>query len=303
MVDADADATCYAYGPSIIKKDGVYHVFFCSAGPDSTWDAVRYVHSTDGKTWSAPTIMLRASGANGADLAACDPSVVYYQGFYYMYYSSAYSTAPPNSFQTVIQVARALNIDGPYLTYTQRGTWEETPTDAQIIIKPLVTRTVGYGAGPEAVVVHKGEILLWYVDDSLDPNAGVKPFMLKSTNPVSWAPSASNGISIPSNTFSFDVKFNPTKNQFIMTNLVHTHAANAYLARSFSGDGRYWNTLTTIIDVGAFPDYANNVGAAGDETGNTLPASALVAFGAPYDLNGFNVWGQWDLYGVMVDGP
>jgi hypothetical protein len=51
-VDADAELTSYAYGPSITLKNGVYHVFFCSAGASPAWDFVRYVHSTDGRTWS-----------------------------------------------------------------------------------------------------------------------------------------------------------------------------------------------------------------------------------------------------------
>jgi len=190
MVNSDADATSYAYGPSIILNNGVYHVFFCSAGSYPTWDSIRYVQSTDGKNWSLPVIVLRATGANGFDLAACDPSVVFFQGFYYMYYSSAYTTAP-NLFQTVIQVARSGNIGGPYLTYTQRGTWEDTPTDPKIIIKPLVTRDqdpVGYGAGPQSVVVHNGEILLWYTDDSIDLDSG-RIYLLRSTDPVRWIPS------------------------------------------------------------------------------------------------------------------
>jgi hypothetical protein len=302
MVDSDADATSYAYGPSIILKNGVYHVFFCSAGVSPTWDSIRYVQSTDGKNWSAPTIMLHATAANGFDLAACDPSVVYYQGFYYMYYSSVYTTAP-NLFQTVIQVARSPNIDGPYLTYTQRGTWEDTPTDPQIIIKPLVTRNqdpTGYGAAPQTVVIHNNEILLWYTDDSLDLDAS-RIYMLKSTDPVTWIPSRNREISIHAD--SIDVKFDVAKNHYVMTSLVTPHSASAYLTRSFSSDGLSWGASTTIIDAGAFPDYTNNVGAAGDEAGNTVSPSTLVAFGAPYDLNGFNNWGQWDLYGVMVNGP
>ena len=305
MVDADVDLTSYAYAPSIILKGGVYHVFFCSAGASPAWDFIRYVHSTDGKNRSAPpTIMLRATAANGFDQAACDPSVVFYQGFYYMYYSSVYTTAP-NFYQTVIQVARSSNIDGPYLTYTQRGTWEDTPSDAQIIIKPLVARTqdpTGYGAGQQTVVVHNGELFLWYTDDSLDPNAGVRTFMLQSTDPVTWTPSANREINVQEAS-SIDVKFDVAKNQYVMTNLINAHTANAYLARSFSSDGMSWSAFTTIIDAAAFPDYANNVGVVGDETGNTVSSPTLVAFGAPYDLNGFNNWGQWDLYGVLVDGP
>lgn len=49
---------------------------------------------------------------------ACDPSLVYHQGFYYLYYSSAMTTAP-NVFQTIVRVARSVNIDGPYLTFTE----------------------------------------------------------------------------------------------------------------------------------------------------------------------------------------
>jgi len=71
----------YAYGPSIIYKNGVYHVFFCSGGNIyPAFDYVRYVKSTDGgKTWTAPIDMLHGN----TELGACDPSVVYYKGFYY----------------------------------------------------------------------------------------------------------------------------------------------------------------------------------------------------------------------------
>ena len=302
MVNSDADATSYAYGPSIIWKDGAYHVFFCSAGVSPTWDSIRYAQSIDGKNWSAPTIMLRARGANGFDLAACDPSVVHFQGFYYMYYSSAYTTAP-GLFQTVIQVARSANIDGPYMTYTHRGTWEDTPDDPQILIKPLVTRSqdpTGYGAGQQTVVVHNGEIALWYTDDSIDLN--LRTFMLKSTNPVNWTPNVNREISVQ-NAHSIDVKYDIAKHQYVMTRILNPHNANSYLTRSFSFDGMSWSSFQTIIDVAAFPDYANNVGAAGDEMGNTVPPPTLVAFGAQYDLSSYNNWGQWDLYGVFVDGP
>jgi hypothetical protein len=71
-----------------------------------TWDAIRYTTSTDGKTWSVPQIMVLPSWENGMDIAACDPSLVFYQEFYYLYYSSAMTTAP-NVFQTIIEVARS----------------------------------------------------------------------------------------------------------------------------------------------------------------------------------------------------
>ena len=125
--------------------------------------------------------------------------------------------------------------------------------------------------------------------------------MLKSTDPVTWTPGPNRQIAVPAS--SIDVKYDPAMQKFVMTSLVNPHTANSYLARSFSSDGLSWGAFKTLIDVGAFPDYSNNVGAAGDETGNTVPSPTLVGFGAQYDLNGFNNWGQWDLYGVMVNGP
>jgi hypothetical protein len=176
MVDAiDNPLTVqYAYAPSIVLKDNVYHAFFCSGGDIvPAWDYIRYVESTDGgQTWSTPVDKLHATALNGMDLSACDPSVVYFQGFYYMFYGSAITTSP-NVFQTVIQVARSTDLTGPFLTYTQRRTWEDTPDDPQVIVRPLVTRTQqpsGYGAGQPSVVALNGKLLMWYTDDSV--NAG-----------------------------------------------------------------------------------------------------------------------------------
>ena len=303
LVDSDANGIWYAYAPSIVLKDGIYHVFFCSVGALGSWDYVRYVNSADGKTRSSPSVMLRATAADGFDMAACDPSVIDYQGFYYMYYSSAYTTAP-NLYQTVIQVAKSPNIDGPYLTYTQRGTWEDTPNDPKMIIQPLVTRSqdpTGYGAGQQTVLVRNGELMMWYTDDSLDPNAGLRTYLLHSTDPVTWNPSLQAQITVP-DAHSIDIKYDPAKNRYVMTRIINPHRANAYLTRAFSSDGKFWGPFETLIDVSAFPDYANNVGAAGDETGLTVPGPTLVGFGAPWDLRKDDIWGQWDLYGVLIDG-
>jgi hypothetical protein len=41
---------------------------------------------------------------------------------------------------------------------------------------------------------------------------------------------------------------------------------------------------------------------AGDEVANVVSPNTLIGFGAPYGLAGVNNWGQWDLYGVFVNG-
>lgn len=307
IVDAVTSGSTYAYAPSIIVKDGTYHVFFCSmAVLIPTWDAIRYATSADGKTWSTPQIMVLPSWENGMDMAACDPSLVFYQGFYYLYYSSAMMTAP-QIFQTIIEVARSVNIDGPYLTYTQRGTWESTPPDPQIIIYPMQIHTTnppGYGAGQTSVIVQNGKLLMWYTDDSLfvggQPN--LQTFMLESTDPVTWTPGPSHATN-STNQGSVDVKYEPSHGQFVMVGIQNQFQSNAYLTFEVSSDGMNWSMPQTAIPPGEFPVYTHNAGMAGDETGNIVAPHTLVGFGAPYNLANVNNWGQWDLYGVYVNPP
>ena len=227
----------YAYAPSTILQNSVYHIFFCSGGNIfPAWDYIRYVSSSDnGKTWTTPVDMLHATAFNGMDLAACDPNVVFFQGFYYMFYGSAIATEP-NVFQNVIQVARASTITGPYLTYTQRGTWEDTPTDPQIIVTPFMTRTQqpsGYGAGQPSVVVLDGKLWMWYTDDSLfvTQNGDFGAFhlyMLQSSDPVTWTPDPNRRTNIVGQD-SPDIKYDPAHNQFVATWVLNMDTTRAAL--------------------------------------------------------------------------
>jgi hypothetical protein len=312
MVDAVDNPTTvqYAYAPSIIFQNNVYHVFFCSGGNIfPAWDYVRYVNSMDGgKTWSSPVDMLHATAFNGMDLSACDPNVVLFQGFYYMFYGSAITTAP-GVFQTVIQVARSTAITGPYLTYTQRGTWENTPTDPQVIIKPMKIRTQqpsGYGAGQPSVVVLNGKLLMWYTDDSLfvTQNGDFGPFhlyMLESADPVTWTPDSNQQTNIVGQD-SPDVKYDPLHNQFVATWVLRMFTTSTSLGRAFSTDGLHWTAPQTVIGTESFLPYANNAGATGDEAGHLLPSQTIVGFGRPYSQVGINA-GLYDLYGELLDAP
>ena len=308
LVDALNDGFSYAYAPSIILKNGTYHVFFCSKGwlNYPSWDAIRYTTSVDGKTWSIPKVMLQATAANGKDMAACDPSLVLFQGYYYLYYSSAVTTAP-KTYQTVIQVARSTNIEGPYLTYTERHTWESTPRDPQVLIYPLIMHSnqpVGYGAGQQSVIVENGKLLMWYTDDSIlvTGQPQVKTYMLESTDPVAWAPSAASATSLIGQA-SMDVKYDPLQSQFVMVRVEGEFTSSSYLARAYSIDGINWTVPQSVFPPAQFPSYTHDGGIAGDETGNLISPHTLVGFGAPYDLNNVNNWAQWDLYGVWLDPP
>jgi hypothetical protein len=232
--------------------------------------------------------------------------VVYYQGLCYLYYSSAVTTAS-KTYQTVIQVARSASLDGPYLTYTQRRTWEDTPRDPQVLVYPLQmhsTQPAGYGAGQQSVVVQNGNLLMWYTDDSIfvDGQPQVKTYLLKSSDPVTWSPAVTNATNLIGQA-SMDVKYDASQSQFVMIRVENEFTSTSYLARSYSSDGMIWADPQNVIPASQFPPYTHDGGMAGDETGNLVPMHTLVGFGAPWNLADVNNWGQWDLYGMWLDGP
>ncbi|MBI3300337.1 MAG: hypothetical protein HYZ75_19395 [Elusimicrobia bacterium] len=294
----------HAYAPAIVNENGRYHVFYCANGDvPGVWDMIRYVHSTDGRTWSAPVVKLRAKAKNARDMAACDPSVVFFKGHYYMYYSSAYEEPAPGSFQTVVQVARAASIDGTYLTYTDRGTWELNPDDPKIIIRPLVAggRPPAYGAGQQSVVVKGGRLLMWYTDDSVQRGVP-RIYMLESSDPVRWSPSASRATDLRTLS-SVDVKYEAAgAGRYVMVAIDGQHAADARLLAGYSRDGLTWGTLRELMGAARLADWVHNPGVGGDKLGRLLAGVDLVAFGAPDQLASADAsWGRWDLYGTFVD--
>jgi beta-xylosidase len=304
----------YGYAPSIVKENGIYHAFYCSTpARREGLDAIRYVFSKDGPNWSRPRVILRAKPSidsktgKSTNRAACDPSLVYYQDYYYLFYSNQHQTgselgARPAT-QTTISVARSRQIDGVYLTYTERGTWEENPADVKMIVLPQIERSgkrYNYGAGQQTVVVKNGQLYMWYTDDSLQPNAGPRIYFLQSNDPVNW-----NGTPVPTNLIkasSVDIKYDAKKGRFVLAHLLRSHQASPSLATAYSADGINWRGFRTLDRDRKFPAFAHNLGISGDREGHLIDGeNPIVAFGAPYNLNSRDRWGNWDLFGVRVN--
>jgi len=314
IVDAKQGNFGYSYAPSIIKEDGKYHIFFCSQGDPAiapgSWDFVRYVTSTDGRTWTTPVVKLISKPHTNSltglvvDFAACDPSIVYFQGYYYMYYSNAVQTSiiDWSIYQTQISVARSATIDGEYLTYTERKTWEKSPSDPAYIISPANLRSVqnhGYGAGQQSVVAMGDQLYLWYRDDSDDPNfIGAKSYFLTSNDPVKWNISNRQRISLD-DAASTDVKYDAQNEQFVVAHTIN-HSANSNFEYSTSKDGVNWTQYTTVLSKSQFTPFVHNVGLESDQSGHLLPGQKIFAFGAPIDLSKTDTWGSWNLYGVAT---
>lgn len=315
----------YAYAPDIIKQDGTYFLFTCSTPYNGQGiDAIRRTMSTDLRNWTPPELVVYAHPSYSEDvrgnenIAYCDPSIVYWEGFYYLYNTNTIMS----TYQSYITVSRSASLDGKFLTYTKRGTWEDNPPDAGRIVMPQRLNFPsdtgcgcgGYGAGTQSVIAKDGKLWMFWVDDS--PNVDEKGdfiverafegfYMMQSTDPVSWDPSTA--VRAPLAVHSPAVKWDSERQRFVMVTIerpgaFYAHFEKTELVTRYSTDGVTWSDETLVIHQDDLPAYSHNAGVSSDRDGTLLVGETpFVAFGAPRDLTQYDTWTGWSDWGTRAD--
>jgi len=111
IVNSGPNGFGFSYAPTMIKDEGgVIHNYFCSAGhnaqgkdPKSKFavDVIRYVSSSDGgANWSKPEVKLLPNIKRDlpwSERSNCDPNMIHYRGYYYLYYSGAPASQLPRA--------------------------------------------------------------------------------------------------------------------------------------------------------------------------------------------------------------
>ncbi|MBE7067187.1 MAG: hypothetical protein E7385_06515 [Ruminococcaceae bacterium] len=145
----------YRYGPSIMYyPDGSVDAWFASKGISGEWDWFTYKHSDDGgKTWSDEKVMLQPTGGSYDQNSVCDPGVIYFNGYYYIGYTSTAEDVGLNN----IFVARSENPDGPFEKWNGKG-WGGNP--APIIY--FDEYDTYWGAGEPSFVVLEDTLYIYY---------------------------------------------------------------------------------------------------------------------------------------------
>lgn len=315
LIDSSNNNYLYGYGPSIIYHDNRFHMFYCSTGlgidlgGGSDWDAIRYSSSEDGVNWTPSRVIMRTSN-HPKERCSCDPSVVYFNGYYYLFYSGNTLDV-----QTVMFVARSSTIDGEYAKWSDDGTWKINSTQPAAIISPIhpVTDATArlhpwYGTGQQSVVNVDGTLHSWFTDDTANfpSEQSLRIYYGTSQDGIHWTRTETN----VTGTASIDVKYDPKNRLFVMYDLVNGHQESVSIRRLYSKDGTQWGDVDEFCDASCTPDYINNIGISGNREGHLLFPYTIVAFGAPYDLHpGYTntnpclndrCWGRWDIYGGIV---
>ena len=146
----------WRYGPSYIYYgDGRVDAYFASGGDSGEWDRITHRSSDDdGRTWSSEKIVVYPTPGSMDHYSCCDPGAVYFNGYYYIGYTS---TLNDDGCCNNIFVARSKNPDGPFEKWNGTG-WGGAPA-------PLIyfEQSYGYwGIGEPSFVELNGTLYIYY---------------------------------------------------------------------------------------------------------------------------------------------
>lgn len=224
----------YRYGPSIIDYgDGRMDAWFSCTGSNESeeLDYFTYKHSDDnGKTWSKEKIVLSPTGLSKDRLSVCDPGAIYFDGYYYLGYTSTLDKA---GYSNHAYVARSKYPDGPYEKW-DGSTWGGSPS-------PFVPND---GHGDQWGL---GEVSFVKVDDNLYIYYSLKcetgQYTLMATADASdpnWPATVEyQGVALKwgNAQAAADVKYDRDTGKFIAVALVNSNTPSCYMALFTSEDG------------------------------------------------------------------
>ncbi len=146
----------WRYGPSYIYYgDGRVDAYFASGGDGGEWDRITHRSSTDdGATWGPEKIVVYPTPNSMDGHSCCDPDVVYFDGYYYIGYTS---TLNDGGYCNNVFVARSKNPDGPFEKWNGSG-WGGAPS-------PLLyfEQSYGYwGIGEPSMIELNGTLYIYY---------------------------------------------------------------------------------------------------------------------------------------------
>ncbi|MBQ4113499.1 MAG: exo-alpha-sialidase, partial [Clostridia bacterium] len=146
----------WRYGPSYIYYgDGRVDAYFASGGDSGEWDRITHRSSTDdGATWGPEKIVVYPTPGSMDGHSCCDPDVVYFDGYYYLGYTS---TLNDGGYCNNVFVARSENPDGPFEKWNGSG-WGGAP--APIF---YFEQSYGYwGIGEPSMIELNGTLYIYY---------------------------------------------------------------------------------------------------------------------------------------------
>ena len=252
---APNDRFFYGYGANwLYNEDGSVDLWYASCGDGATyWDAVAYRHSDDGgKTWTMPRLVVMPTSKAEDGHSCCDPGVVYFNGYYYVGYTS---TMNGNGLCNNVYVARSENPAGPYEKWNGSGWGGLDP-------KPIFHYDFGdstFGAGEPSFVELNGTLYIYYRMAKPDYDGQVydHPYYMVATADATdenWPATIQNHgaaftiWSLAQHTDSLDVKYVEEWGKFVGITTGRRMTEHGYVAVYESADGLNFDLVDVIRD-------------------------------------------------------
>ncbi len=241
----------YRYGCTYLyNDDGTVDAYFACVGLNTgEWDWIAYRHSPDGGvTWEDEKIVLTPTQGSMDFYSNCDPGVVYFNGYYYLGYTSTL-----NSIGTCnnLFVARSKNPDGPFEKWNGSGWGGYEP-------QPIVYYDENYeqwGIGEPSFVELNGTLYLYYTHTGA---AGDYTMVATAdATDENWPATLQfHGAATRKNTDSMDVKYVEEWGKFIGIATGDRMGPSSWLGVYESNDGLHFE-LKDITREGTYSHLHN----------------------------------------------
>ena len=274
----------YRYGPSIIYyDDGSMDAYFASNGIGKRqWDFITYRHSDDGINWGQEKIVLQPTADSMDHYSVCDPGVIYFDGYYYLGYTST-TVALEGGLNNNVFVARSKNPDGPFEKWNGNG-WGGDPW-------PIVYYNEDdkcWGAGEVCFCIADDKLFCYYT--WMCPEGTL--IKLSTADLVEDWPSTLEykGVALDIDENIGDVVYVPDIHQFYIFTVNQRFTEKSCIGIYESKDGYKYHHLDQIRE--GISKYSHNMGISKKLDGS-IDDDDNIIIGYAYARQSENSWGRW----------
>ncbi len=275
----------YRYGCTYLYNDdgSVDAYFACVGNASDEWDWIAYRHSPDGgETWEPERIVLTPTQGSMDHFSNCDPGVVYFNGYYYLGYTSTLNSAGACN---NVFVARSENPDGPFEKWNGSGWGGYEP-------QPILYHDERYGQwgiGEPAFVELNGTLYIYYTH--MGDYGDYTMVATADATDENWpATMEYHGVACRKNTDSIDIKYVEEWGKFIGVGTGDRVTPNSWLGIYESNDGLHFE-LKDIVREGTF-SHLNNAGISSRPNGHIRVSEDADKLRVIYAYG--ETWGSWN---------
>ncbi len=278
----------YRYGCTYLyNPDGSIDAYFACVGTISgEWDWISYRHSPDGgTTWENEKIVLTPTQNSMDHFSNCDPGVVYFNGYYYLGYTS---TLNSSGLCNNLFVARSRTPDGPFEKWNGNG-WGGPEC------QPIVyfdEEWHSWGIGEPSFIELNGTLYLYYT--STAPSGGYTMVATADATDENWPATLQfhGKACVKGSDDSLDVKYVEEWGKFVGVCTSSRMSPASWLAVYASNDGISFE-LVDCVKEGTY-QYLHNAGLSSRPNGHIRISEDADKLRVIYAYG--DGWGVWNTH-------